>query len=405
VPGSHHGEVGRSQALNAGPAQRPQELLRPSPRHRILREAIEYLHELFVVLPDKQTTKNIGPAFEGSYFYHSGSGNNLNDTMTRTIDVPAGSPALSFQAKWHIEACWDYAYVEVSTDGGSTFTSIPTSASSPEDTNAQNDGNGITGTSGTPLVCDQFGAPVWTPVTADLSAYAGQTIQLRFRYETDGAVVGDGIGVDNIAITGLATDGAETDPGWAYAGFVRTNGTISTPHFNAYVAEFRQYRGYDESLQLGPYQFTSDTLVEHFPYQDGLLISYWDESFPDNNVGEHSGGGLILPIDSHPAIMHWSDGSTARPRIQSYDAPFTLAATDAIALHNGPGGSTLTWSSQAGVSTFNDNTSYWVNGDPGDAPANGRYQSEWNSVNNPHTGTTISIQSIDSAGFMQVRVN
>ncbi len=161
----------------------------------------------------------------------------------------------------------------------------------------------------------------------------------------------------------------------------------------------------DGSLQSGPYQFTGPTLVEHFPYQDGMLVWYWDTSFDDNNVGDHPGGGLILPIDSHPGILHWSNGATARPRIQSYDAPFTLAATDAISLHNGPGGSTLTRSSQAGASTFNDNNNYWVNGDPGDNGASGLYQSEWNSVNHPHTGTQIRIQSVNSSGFMQIRVN
>ena len=117
-----------------------------------------------------------------------------------------------------------------------------------------------------------------------------------------------------------------------------------------------------------------------------------------------------VSIDSHPAILHWNDGfngvgSVARPRIQSYDATFTQQATDAISLHAGPGGSTLTRSSQAGVSTFNDNNSYFVNGDPGDAPANGRYQAEWNSVITPHTGTTISIQTIDGSGKMHVKVN
>jgi immune inhibitor A len=360
---------------------------------------------LFVVLPDKQVTTNIGSPFAGNFFYHSGSGNDLDNSMTRPITLGAGPASLSFQGRWQIETCWDYAYVEVSTDGGATFHSIPTSASTTDNENSQNFGNGITGTSGTPKVCDQFGTPIWVPVTADLSVYANQTIQLRFRYWTDGAAIGQGFGVDEIEITSQATDGGETDAGWTYAGFSRTTGTTVTPYFNAYVAEFRQYRGYDKSLQSGPYQFTSNTFVEHFPYQDGLLISYWDSSFGDNNVGDHPGGGLILPIDSHPAIMHWSNGATARPRIQSYDATFTLASTDAISLHNGPGGSTLTQASQAGVSTFNDNNSYWVNGDPGDNGANGRYQAEWNSVNHPHTGTSIRIQSIDSAGFMQVRVN
>ena len=359
----------------------------------------------FMLLPDKQVTTNIGSAYAGSYFYHSGAGNDLDNNMTRPITLGAGPISLSFQGRWHIEACWDYAYVEVSTNGGATFSSIPTSASTNDNENGQNFGNGITATSGSPKVCDTFFTPQWVNVTADLSAYANQTIQLRFRYWTDGAVVGQGFGVDEIAITGQATDGGETDPGWTYAGFSRTTGTTVTPYFNTYVAEFRQYRGYDRSLQTGPYNFTSDTFVEHFPYQDGLLVSYWDSSFGDNNVGDHPGGGLILPIDSHPGVLHWSSGDTVRPRIQSYDATFTLAPTDAVTLHNGPGGSTVTVASQAGVSTFNDNNSYWVNGDPGDAPANGRYQSEWNSVNVPHTGTQIHIQSIDSAGFMQVRVN
>ena len=55
----------------------------------------------------------------------------------------------------------------------------------------------------------------------------GQTVTLGFRYWTDGAVAGAGFGVDDIAITGLPTDDAETDPGWTYAGFIRTTGTVT----------------------------------------------------------------------------------------------------------------------------------------------------------------------------------
>ncbi len=143
-------------------------------------------------MPDKQKTTTIGTPFAGSYFYHSGAGNDLDNNMTRPITLGAGPISLSFQGRWQIETCWDYAYVEVSTDGGATFNSIPTSASDSGNENGQNFGNGITGTSGSPKVCDAFGTPVWTPVTADLSAYANSTIQLRFRYWTDGAAVGTG---------------------------------------------------------------------------------------------------------------------------------------------------------------------------------------------------------------------
>jgi immune inhibitor A len=361
-----------------------------------------------VILPPKEVSNFVGDPFAGGWFYHSGSGNDLDNNMTRPITLPAGANTLSFMGRWHIEACWDYAYIEVSINGGATFTPIANSAESPENTNGQNFGHGITGTSGTPLVCDQFGTPTWQTVTADLSAYAGQTIQLRFRYWTDGATVGDGISIDNVAITGQALDGAETDPGWAYHGFVRTTGTITSLFNHYYIAEYRTYKAYDQALKLGPYNFTdpNGNFVEHFPYQDGLLVWYYDTSQADNNVGDHPGQGLILPIDAHPGILHWSNGTVARPRIQSYDSTFGLEATDGIVLHNTPAGLTLTRSSLPAARTFNDNLSYWVNGDPGDAPANGRYQSEWSSVNNPHTGTVIKVASVSAQGsFMQIIVN
>jgi immune inhibitor A len=370
---------------------------------------------VFVVLPDKKVSKDVGAPFAGTYFYQSGSGNDLDNNMTRPIALGAGPISLAFQARYEIEGCWDYAYVEVSTDGGATFHSIPTSASTNDDENGQNFGNGITGTSGYPKTCDQLGTqtPQWIPVTADLSAYANSTIQLRFRYWTDGAAVGQGLSVDNIAITGQTTDGAETDPGWTYSGFVRTTGTIVSSFPNYYLAEYRNYGSYDIALKLGPYNFIDPAettrfanKVEHFPYQDGLLIWYFDLSQADNNVGDHPGEGLILPIDAHPGILHWSDGSVARPRIQSYDSTFGLEPTDPITLHNIDNNTTLTRTSLPAARVFNDNLSYWVASDPGDAPNNGRYQAEWSSVKNPHTNTTIKVASVSAqGGFMQIVVN
>src|SRR6266508_1133931 len=365
--------------------------------------------QLVVLLPDKPVSFNLGTPYSGSYFYHSGAGNNLDNNMTRPITLPASGPiTLSMQAKYHIEACWDYAYVEVSTDGGATFTPIQTSASTTDNENSQNFGFGITGTSGMPKVCDQFGTPVWVPVTADLSSFVGQTIQLRFRYWTDGAVVGDGFSVDEIAITGLATDGAETDPGWVYSGFSRTTGTIVKTYFNAYFAEFRQYRGYDESLRTGPYNFgfldnpDLQNWVEHFPYQDGLMVWYYDTSFEDNNVGDHcaSGrcGGIDLPVDAHPALLLQPDnGNVWRPRIQSFDSTFGLQATDPICLH--ANSVEACYPSLPANPLFDDTQSYWV----APNPAIGNFG--WSSVPVPATGTTIRVVSYSSQGnFLQVTV-
>jgi immune inhibitor A len=112
-------------------------------------------------------------------------------------------------------------------------------------------------------------------------------------------------------------------------------------------------------------------------------------------------------VDVHPTVENWSDdGSVMRPRLQSYDATLSFERTDAITVHNPATGVATTIASKPGVSKFDDSQSYWVNGDPGDAPNYGRYQSEWNSVNVPHTGTTIRIAGTSSQGsFMQVNVN
>jgi immune inhibitor A len=284
---------------------------------------------LFVVLPDKQVTEEIADPYSGSYVYYSGSGNDLDNFMYKPINLAAGS-SLTAMVNFDIEAEWDYAYLVVSTDGGATWESIQTNQSTGDDPNGQNFGNGITGNSGG-----------WVALTADLSAYTGDVL-LGFRYWTDSLVALTGFMVDDIDVTGYPLDDAESDAGWTFNGFRLSTGTESGFYFNAYVAEFRQHRGYDESLATSfSYGWFSDPVlynwVEHFPYQEGLLISYWDSSFSNNNVLSHclSGrcGGLILPVDAHPEVMYRADGGIWLNRIQTFDSPFGLEPTDAITLH------------------------------------------------------------------------
>ncbi|HYI22558.1 MAG TPA: immune inhibitor A domain-containing protein [Candidatus Limnocylindrales bacterium] len=372
---------------------------------------------MVIELPDNVVEHPVAGPYAGDWVYYSGSGADLDNNMTRPITLGAGPINLSFQGRWHIETCWDYAYVQVSTNGGTTWTNLNTSASTNLNESGQNEGNGITGVSGQPHVCDDLsGTPEWVNVTADLSAYANSTIQLRFRYWTDPFVNGLGLAADEIAITGLPTDGAETDPGWVYDGFSRIQ-AITDSFYNAYVLENRQYIGYDQALDLGPYNFgfpATPNLVEHFSLQDGLLISYWNEEWSDNNVSSHPGEGLILPVDSHPAIETWTNGDQMRPRIQSYDATFTKAATESITLHDPDTGVAKTISSKPGVSVFNDalrdgdgTSIYWAPGHPSDGTtsAGTAYQAEWNSVDVPNTGTRITVKSISGTGQLVLDLN
>ncbi|TQM64201.1 immune inhibitor A domain-containing protein [Humibacillus xanthopallidus] len=349
--------------------------------------------QLVVVLPDKKLTATIGDPYAGSNFYHSGSGNDLDNTMTRQVTLPAGTVALAAKVRYSIETDWDYAYLTV--NGSPVATNLST-ATNP---NGQNFGNGITGSS----------SNTWVDLAADLSAYAGQTVTLGFRYWTDGAVADTGFGVDDIDITGQPLDGAESDPGWTFDGFSSTTGTVTQSFFNAYFAEYRNYRGYDAGLKTGPYNFgflddpNQQNWVEHFPYQDGLLVWYYDTSFADNNIGDNclAGrcGGLYLPVDAHPALLVRPDnGKVWRPRIQSYDSTFGLEKTDPICLH--ANSVKQCYASLPATPVFDDSKSYWV----APNPATGNFG--WSSVQVPNTGTKIRVVGTSAQGdFMQVTVN
>lgn len=174
-------------------------------------------------------------------------------------------------------------------------------------------------------------------------------MQLRFRYSTDPSVEGSdptappGLFVDEIALTAgestVFTDGAETlDDAWKVGGWERAQTTGQTlPYENYYIAGYRSYVSYDKYLQTGPYNFgwasTKPDLAEHFPYQEGLLVSYWDLSQEDNNVSEHPGEGRNLYVDAHPAPLMRNDGQPWRARVQLYDAPFSKKKADSISLH------------------------------------------------------------------------
>ena len=328
---------------------------------------------LFVVLPDKQVDVNLGAPFEGPDYHYSGAGDNLDNRMTKSVTVGAG--AFSAQARYDIELDWDYAYLTVNG------TAVPTSLSTNFNPNGQNFGEGITGSTG----------GNWVALTADLSAFTGQTVQLGFRYWTDGAVVEPGFQVDDITLDGVAHD-----DGWTFTpadGFRVTTGQETSFHFNAYLAENRQYVAYDNSLRTA-YNFgflnTRPDWVEYFPYQDGILINYWDTSQTDNSTSAHPGEGLILPIDAHPTVLYRADGNVWRSRIQTYDSTFGFEKTDNITLNN------LSQPSNhgglPGVPVFDDTVQHW---NPVTPTA---------GVRNPNTGTLIRLKSLTPGGFAQVEV-
>jgi hypothetical protein len=117
----------------------------------------------------------------------SGSGDNMDHTAmaAHTIDVGVDD-SLTFWTWYSTEPDWDYAYVEVSTDG-LNWTSLAGNITTTSNPNGNNLGNGITGSSGS-----------WVQAVFPLSAYSGQTISVRFRYKTDAYVSEEGFYVDDV---------------------------------------------------------------------------------------------------------------------------------------------------------------------------------------------------------------
>ncbi len=331
-----------------------------------------YPQAVFVVLPQKEVNVNVGSPFAGAKYYYRGQGDNLNSFMYKACDLPAGA-TLTAKVKYNIETDWDYAYLVYSTDGGVTWTGIQTSRSSATNPNGQNFGFGITGTS----------SNRWVDLTANLPT---GNVLLGWRYWTDTNTGGFGFMVDNMTIAGQPLDGAETDAGWIFApttGFHVTTGAEVRKYDHYYVLENRTYTGYDSTLKTGPYYFgygnnpTLANYVDHFPYQNGMLINYWDTSQRNNNTSQHAGAGLILPVDAHYKALYRVDGGVWRNRVQSYDATFGLEATDALKLHQNSVLSPIP--SLPAVPTFDDRTTYWDAANP------------QGSVKNPNTGTQIRV--------------
>jgi immune inhibitor A len=347
---------------------------------------------IVAALPDREVTTTVGAPYEGSDFWYSGSGDDLDNSMVTA--KPAGATSLTAKVQYDIEQDWDYAYAGY-VDGQGQFVSLPTNRSTTTDPNGQNFGNGITGsTSG-----------AWVDFTVDISSVPAGA-QVGFRYWSDGAVAERGFLVDAVTAGGAALTQ------WSLTGFRATTGTETNAYPNAYIAENRTYTGYDAGLRTGPYNFGDprrEDWAERLPYQNGLLISYWNQQYGDNNVGAHPGAGLVLPIDAHPGLLYEPtdnegtdrrNGESWRPRIQSYDSTFGLEKTDTVTLHDPDSGKAGTYGGLPAVSTFDDTKDWYVaRGEQADADG-------WSGVDVPKTGTTIRVVGVSASGqFMKVQVN
>jgi hypothetical protein len=107
--------------------------------------------------------------------------------MTPAIDLRATRGAsLNYSLWYEIEYWYDSGYVEISTDGGSTWTELKS----------------YTGSGGT-----------WTEESIDISAYTGYSdVRVRFRLGSDCSVTYAGLYIDDVRVGGVGVDWLNVTP-------------------------------------------------------------------------------------------------------------------------------------------------------------------------------------------------
>lgn len=293
-----------------------------------------------VELPRQSVPLPLPAPKTGEYQWYSGYKPDITDvigsvegssymlTTAAAIPIPATGAALRFYEWYDIEAYYDFGYVEVSADGGKTWTSLPGRYTTNDNPFGGNEGNGITGT-----------VKRYVAETMDLSAFGGSSVLIRFRLSQDGAVFGLGWTLDDIRV--IASDGSvlfedlvtadspskwvvsatdDMGPGWSLA-----SAGVGGSFRHYYLAEWRNFVGFDKTLSTS-YQFVGE-YVQFWSHTPGLMIWYRNMAVGDNLVGLHPGKVAVGLVDAHPEPLLLPDGNYVRQRVQLMDAAFGLRST------------------------------------------------------------------------------
>jgi len=292
--------------------------------------------------------------------------------LAHDFDLTAATaPVFSFASYWSFEENYDYGYLEVSDDGGATWTKLPDM-----DGIFVNDGMGNLGLNGEGQGALRF----------DLTAYAGKTITLRLHYTSDVGVQWAGWwGDDFLLVDGASTlfsDDVENPPnGWTTNHFVIVPVTRIYPFY--YLAEWRNLSGFDRGL-VYPYTTiynnpaTTEWEVDRCPYTvPGMLLwlrngaQDFDYTLYDSLYDPPSYGPkhALLIVDSHYWPLEWEGMGTSEAhlrlnsRCQPGNSTFTLGDTISFtARRSDTAGAILetkTFTPLPGVSQFHDSLGYY----------------------------------------------
>ncbi len=261
----------------------------------------------------------------GAAFAYSGQADNSYKRLQRTFTVDAASPALSFWVDRGTEFGWDFAFVEVNRTGSDEWTTLPD-----EDgilvqdagfapcadlldqhpflahylTPAADGTCDTTGTTGAWWAATGA-SDGWEQWTFDLSAYAGDDVDVSITYVSDFVVQSDGVSVDDVTgpggqgTTSFEDDGDVLD-GWTVPG---------TPEDGPANAN-------DWAVTTDGPPSLGDLIEASFARQPEILsaLSSWFGDYPFAQAGgivdDSAGLGFALETQTRPvyAKEFWAEG-------------------------------------------------------------------------------------------------
>lgn len=159
----------------------------------------------------------------GEHFWWSNRGDDSDVTLTRAFDLSELEQATLTAWTWyHLETSYDYAYVEVSDDGGGTWELLASAHTTTINPMGSSYGPALNGMSG------GGSEPRWVEHTFDLSSHAGRRVLIRFEVVYDDALNYPGLCLDDVSIPELSyiDDAEREDTGWDAQGWLRATGHV-----------------------------------------------------------------------------------------------------------------------------------------------------------------------------------
>ena len=243
-----------------------------------------------------------------------GYGNDWTQILSRAFPEvaietdPGDTLLLEYDQRCAMEKDYDYGYTDVSTDGGETWT-----------TALSVDNPGFAGTPGFSQGWDGTNPEAPGHVVLDLSEYAGQEIEIRFRFESDGAYSSEDTDnnppwnscldgawqLDNLTLKGgspvhvIFVDDCESpgDNGWVHDGIPASGQTGIT-----YRRSYEEFDGHS-GWMMAAYDSVTGAMVDG---QDTRLLSPPIDITGATWIVSEWEGWIDLPYCSHSLVELWA---------------------------------------------------------------------------------------------------